>query len=178
MLVETSVKLEAEIQNLRDEIEGKLRNNGYAKLFDYCGLNSINIATLVKDVQDIKRFFRYNRDGSFSKKKSLRAFKNFLGIAVTSNQSGEKEGGHKLVKTGCKASRNILFMLTLTYISMKDNKKYSLGPENNELNPAKYNILYEEYTKRTKKMIAVTKIMNKITTDLFFVFRDAAQSSS
>jgi len=178
LLVDKSAMLDTEIVDLRGKIEDKLRRNGYSRLFDYCGLNSINVGTLVRDIQDITRFFRHNHDGSFSKKKSLRAFKNFFGIAVTSNQSGERVGGHKLVKSGCKTSRNVVMMLALTYISLKDNKKYSLDLEYSALNPVKYGSLYEEYCKRTKKMIAVTKIMNKISTDLFFVFKDAVESTA
>ena len=178
MHAEKASVLESELKSLTEETEAFLRANGYSRLFDFCGLNSINIATLLRDIQDIKRFFKFNSDGSFSKKKSLGAFKNFLGIAVTSNQSGEKEGAHKLVKNGCKSSRVILMMLALTYISVKDHPKYSLDAESefNALNPGKYNLFYEEYCKRTRKIIAVTKIMNKIATDLFFVLKDVEES--
>jgi hypothetical protein len=96
---------------------------------------------------------------------------------VTSNQSGKKQGTHKLVKTGCKDLKNVLMMLALTYISMKNAKGYYLGEGHNELNPVKFSKLYEEYTKRTKKMITVTKIMNKVATDLFFVLKDVRSMS-
>ncbi|MFH2033056.1 MAG: transposase [Bacteroidota bacterium] len=177
MIVIDADVLESEIKALKTDIGDELKKNGYTNLFDYCGLNSVNIATFISEVQDISRFYRYNSDGGFSKKKSLKAFKNFIGITVTSNQSGEKEGGHKLVKSGCKSARNVLMLLAFTYISMKNAKGYDLKGGHDELNPVKYNLLYEEYTKRTKKMIAITKIMSKIATDLFFVLKSAQQEA-
>ncbi len=171
-LVEEAISLEADLKQIRADLADHLKSRGFDKLFEFCGLNSVNVAILANDIQDISRFYRNNKDGTFNKKRSLSAFKNYLGIAVTSNQSGQKEGAHKLVKSGCKSSKNVLMMLAMTYISMKGNKKYSLDEGHNTLNPPKYVMLYDEYCKKTKKMIAITKIMNKIATDLFFVLKE------
>ena len=69
-------------------------------------------------------------------------------------------------------------MLAMTYISIKNTDKYDMRKGHNELNPAKYTELYQQYVKRTKKMIALTKIMNKIATDLFFVLKKIAEKQN
>ena len=168
--------LEKQMKDLREDIKKQLYDIGYSSLFDYLGLDTINIAVLVSEIRDIKRFFKYSKNGQLNKKRSLKSFKEFLGIAVTSNQSGEREGGHKLVKSGNMKLRTTLFLLTLTYISLK-NKGEINSEEHKDLDPCKFKSLYEKLVNsNVKKMIAITKVMNKIATDLFFVLKNIPES--
>ena len=167
--------LEEEAKNLQKTIKTNLYEIGYSSLFDYKGLNTINIALLVSEIADIERFFKYSQNGQFNKKRSLRAFKEFMGIAVTSNQSGEREGGHKLAKSGNMKLRSVLFLLTLTYISLENKEKTNVE-EHKDLDPYRFKALYEKLVDNNiKKKIAITKVMNKIATDLFFVLKDNAK---
>ncbi len=163
--------LEEKIKELRSSIREKLHDMGYSSLFDYYGLNAINIAVLVREIRNIDRFYRFSDNGSFNKKKSLKAFKKFLGIAVTSNQSGAREGGHALIKSGNRKLREVIFMLALSYIAQKPNpSRYS--NKTNELDPYRFRMIYDSLVQKgTKKLIALTKIMNKIATDLFFILK-------
>lgn len=164
--------LEKQRAVLESSIKDQLLKMGYASLFNYYGLNTLGIALLVKDIRDIKRFYRYSNNGQFNKKRSLRAFKKFIGITVTSNQSGARQGGHKLAKTGNFTLRSILFMMAMGYIQTKPDKFIGV---NSDLNPSKLKALYESLVARgVKKLIALTKVMDKIATDLFFILREHA----
>jgi hypothetical protein len=164
--------LEEKAEELKSSIKSKLEDIGYSFLFRCHGLNTINSAVLIREIRNIDRFYRYSENGSFNKKRSLKAFRKFLGIAVTSNQSGEREGTHKLAKSGSRKLRNVIFMLALNYISEKPNpERYK--EISKELDPYRYRTIYENLVGNgTRKMIAITKIMNKITTDLFFIFKN------
>ena len=169
--------LEEQVKNLQKTIKTNLYEMGYSSLFDYKGLDTINIALLVNEIADIKRFFKYSQNGQFNKKRSLRAFKEFMGIAVTSNQSGGREGGHKLVRSGNIELRNILFMMTLSYIG--NYKDATTTGEYKEFDPVRFRNLYEKLVNNNvKKMVAITKVMNKIATDLFFVLKDVTETAS
>jgi hypothetical protein len=169
--------LEKKIKKLNSSIKEKLHDLGYSFLFDYYGLNTINIAVLIKEIRNIKRFYRFSENGSFNKKRSLKAFKKFLGIAVTSNQSGAREGGHALIKSGNIKLRNIIFMLALNYIGDKPNPT-RYNNKSNELDPYRFRMIYERLVEKgTKKLIALTKIMNKIATDLFFILKRNAEAN-
>ncbi len=155
-----------ELTDSRKKIHSVLKESGYESLLSYCGLSEINVANILCEIRSIKRFSRYNQDGNLNTKRSIRAFKNFLGMSVTSNQSGEHAGGHKLVKFASKRLRNLLFLLALTYISMQEEYRHRF---NGDLNPYKFKDLYTKYCASKPKMVAVTKIMSKIAIDLFFV---------
>ena len=183
--VKETEKLEHEVKDLKKTIKEQLHAKGYSSLFNYKGLDVINIATLVTEIRDIRKFFRFSRNGQLNKKRSLKAFKEFLGIAVTSNQSGEHAGGHKLIRSGNMKLRTIIFMLALTYISMnpkqpsqseQTNTSSEQFSSHNDLDPLKFRQMFDKFTKENKKMIALTKIMNKISTDLFFVLKNITES--
>lgn len=164
--------LEEQIKDLRETIKKQLCGMGYSSLFNYPGLDTINIAVMVNEIRDIKRFFKYSQNGQLNKKRSLKSFKEFLGIAVTSNQSGEHEGGHKLVKSGNMKLRSTLFLLGLTYISLKNKEKTDVEEYKN-LNPYRFKDLYEKLVdSNVKKKMAIIKVMDKIAIDLFFVFKN------
>lgn len=170
--------IENKITKLRCSIDEKLSCLGYSFLFDYHGLNTINIAVLVTEIRNIKRFYRFSENGSFNKKRSLKAFKKFLGIAVTSNQSGEREGAHKLTKSGNMKLRNTMFMLAMNYISEKPNPSRCRN-KSNELDPHRFRMIYDGLVERgVKKVVALTKIMNKMATDLFFILKRNAESDA
>lgn len=163
--------LEERLDELENAIKSQLYDMGYAFLFNYYCLNTIGVAIFVREIRDISRFYRYSGNGAFSKKKSLRAFKKFLGMTVTVNQSGTKEGGHKLTKTGNMTLRTILFLMAMRYVQFNPSKFTDTADQ--DLNPLKFKTLYDKLVARgTKRIVALTKIMNKITTDLFFIFKD------
>ncbi len=168
--------LEEKIKGIRASIESQLKTLGYSFLFNCHGLSTINSATIVKEIRNIDRFYRYSENGCFNKKKSLKAFKKFIGLTVTSNQSGERQGAHKLSKSGNKKLKNVLFMLAMIYQSEKPNeKKYK--EKSRALDPYKYREIYEKLVEKgTKKMIALTKVMSKIATDLFFLLKQNADA--
>lgn len=167
-------KLEAEIKILRKSVKEQLGAKGYSSLFNFCGLDTINIAILITEIRDIRKFFRYSKNGKLNKKRSLKTFKEFMGISVTSNQSGNREGAHKLAKSGNAKLRSILFMMALTYISMHP-KNESVSEK--DLDPYRLKMLYEKFVKKgKKKLVAVTKVMNKIATDLFFILKEVSEN--
>jgi hypothetical protein len=170
-------KLENDTKDLKHNIKELLCKKGYAGLFNYWGLDTVNISCMVTEIRDINRFLRYNQDGTLNKKKSLKAFKKFLGIAVTSNQSGEREGTHKLTKAGNMKLRSILFMLALRYIGLKQNNKDR--SVNQDLNPYKFKSIYDRLLEKNhKKLVIITKIMDKIATDLFFILKNKVNCDS
>lgn len=170
--------LEYEVENLKQAVKERLSVKGYSSLFNYWGLDTISIAILVTEIRNIKRFYKFNQNGCFNKKRSLKAFKKFLGIAVTSNQSGKHEGAHKLTKSGNMKLRSVVFMMAMRYISLKPKGK-STSSENNNLDPCKFRTMYEQLVEKGyKKLIAITKVMNKIATDLFFVFKNIAETQN
>ena len=175
ILVDELKRLEYNCEELSKSMNEHLLEGGYGSLFNYSGLNTINITTILTNVQNITRFYKYKNDGVIHNKKSLLAFKSFIGLAVTTNQSGDHEGLGRLVKSGCLDVRGVLWMLALTYIASK-NKKIDENSKYNAFNPAKYKTLYEAYTQRTKKGIAIPKIMNKISTDLFFALKEISDA--
>lgn len=164
--------LEEKIKEIKDFIEIQINKLGYSFMLDCYGLSTINSAVIVKEIKEISRFYRYSDNGCFNKKRSLKAFKKFVGLTVTSNQSGEKQGGHKLAKTGNKRIRNVLFMLALSCLSEKPNES-KINAKSMALDPLKYRAIYERLVQNgSKKMIAVTKIMSKVATDLFFLLKE------
>lgn len=176
--VEELNRLQKQMKELRGVMKEKLHEMGYSPLFGYPGLDTVNIAVLVCEIGDIERFFKYSQNGQFNKKRSLKSFKEFLGIAVTSNQSGEHEGGHKLVKSGNMKLRTTLFLMVLTYISMK-NKEKTGAEKHEDLDPYRFKSLYEKLVdSKVKKKVAITKVMNKIATDLFFILKENPGSHS
>ncbi len=169
-------ELETKVKELEKGMKAKLDEMGYAFLFSYFCLNTAGIAVLVKEIKDIRRFYRYSQNGAFNKKNSLKAFKKFLGIAVSSNQSGGRAGGHKLTKSGNMTLRNKLFMMAIRYVQV-DPLKYADRKEE-DLDPVKFKLLYEKRVAGgTKKLVALTKVMNKIATDLFFIFKQNADDN-
>jgi hypothetical protein len=159
---------------LESSLKEKLQAMGYGFLFDYYCLNTIGIAILIREIKDIKHFYRYSANGQFNKKRSLRAFKKFLGLAVTSNQSGTREGGHTLAGANTPF-KNILFLMAMRYVQINPDKLSE--NEDADLNPLKFKAMYEQYvSKGKKKLIAFTKVMSKIATDLFFILKSRADT--
>ena len=168
--------IESRIKNLENSINKKIHEMGYASLLDYPCLGTIGLAVLVREVRDIKRFYRFNHDGTLSKKRSLKAFKKFLGISVTSNQSGTKQGGHSLARRGNMTLRNIIFLMAMNYVHTNQRK---FSEQHKELKAAHLRELYESIISRgTRKLIALTKIMSKIAIDLFFLLKRHADSQT
>lgn len=173
--VEELNALESRIKQLEAAIKDKLYKMGYGFLFEYYCLSTIGISILVKEVRDIKRFYRYSANGKLNKKRSLRAFREFLGMIVSLKQSGVKDGGHTLSKSGNMTLRNILFLMAMHYVKASPSK-----PVNNtasELDPVKLKARYEALVaKGMRRIAALTRIMNKIATDLFFIFKAHADA--
>ena len=95
---------------------------------------------------------------------------------MSSNQSGGRAGGHKLTKSGNMTLRNKLFMMAIRYVQV-DPLKYADRKEE-DLDPVKFKLLYEKRVAGgTKKLVALTKVMNKIATDLFFIFKQNADDN-
>lgn len=171
--VKEKEETESQIKELKTEIKAQLCKIGYSSLFDYCGLNTISIAILVAEIRDITRFYRYSQNGCFNKKRSLKAFKKFMGIATTSNQSGQHQGVRILAKIGNMKLRSIIFLQALGYLSRNPKEEF-IQSEN--LNPHKFKEMYERLVEKGhKKLIAITKVMNKIVTDMFFIFKEIAE---
>lgn len=135
-----------------------IENTEFKQLYFMKGLDTANIATLIVNVRDIKRFFAHNSDGSLNLTKSLSAFRRFCGFSITSNSSGKKEGTHKLACAGNMSLRNLFFMMALTYASL---------PYNNEIT--------EYYHTKCKTMIkkkAILKTANHLCAIVFHKIRN------
>ena len=162
--------LEARLRSLEAALRDRLEALGYSFLLQYRALKTVSAAVLVKEIRDIRRFYRYSKNGAFNKKKSLKAFKNFLGLTVTSNQSGMKEGSHVLARSGNLKLRQILFFMAMNYTQADPAKQ--ADSRHSELNPSRFRTLYDALVARgVRKMVALTKVMNKIATDVFFVLK-------
>lgn len=166
-------KVEEQKKQVVEKLRLELKKHKYSELLGLCGFNVITTAYFINEIRDIKRFFKYNFDGNLNKKRSLSCFKGFLGLKTTSSQSGEREGGHKLIKSGNNKLRTKLFMLAMTCISF--TKDY--GKKYEGIDPYKYRYIYEELIIRKKKMVALTKVMSKIATDLFFLLKSLEEKS-
>lgn len=161
-------ELERTINEKSVELERHLLKFGYEDLLRNPSVGPVIAALFVTEALPITRFLRRKQNGVVDKKKSLRAFKAFCGLAVTRNQSGTHEGGQKLSKSGNRMLKTAIFNMARTFLSIKPERRKHY--ENSALNPTKYVHVYEIHKNHGKKgMLAFIKMMDKICTDIFFL---------
>lgn len=188
ILIKEIENTEKEKEQITNSIKEFILKSGYKKLFEINGFQTINISRTLIEVGNITRFYAFNEDGSFSNKKSLMRFKAYAGLAVTTNQSGEKDinSGNKLYKSGNMGLRKVLYMASMSMLSLK--KKYDkevmeavesieqgeavkLEPFSPVKYLAKFTLLQKDNPK-TPPIVLMTKIMNKLCSDLFFLLKE------
>lgn len=134
-----------------------ISSTDFVKLYRENGFDTIYIATIITEVRDISRFFIKKEDGSVNLTKSLKAFRRYCGFVITSNQSGSREGGHTLAKAGNFRLREMLYLMALSHIALKNGEVYEY---------------YLEKSKRMVKKKAILKTANHLCAKVFFLIKD------
>ena len=99
---------QCQIEEIKQSIEQRLKQTQYYKLIDEIGYNVISLATIVSEIEDIRRFPNHKK------------LVGYCGLGITQKQSGSSVNKRSFVtKRGSSVLRHVFCMLTLVHLRKK-----------------------------------------------------------